>query len=315
VTGERRDGRLRDGVDAVDPGEWPQLLEIWEASARATHHFLSEDDILFFRPLVLPGLRDLEHLFCVRDLEGGMVAFAGVAHRKIEAAFVHPSWFRAGVGRRLVTHALDALGATGVDVNEQNEQAVAFYRRLGFEVEGRSELDGMGKPFPLLHMRYARGQAMDVRAGVDAEIDQLARIWYDGWHDAHAQIVPADLTRLRTLDSFRDRLRAALPNIRVSGPPGAPVGFSILKGDELYQLFVSAPSRGSGVATALIADAEARLADSGVRTAWLACAIGNERAARFYQKRGWHRVGTMINLAETASGTFALEVWRYEKSL
>jgi ribosomal protein S18 acetylase RimI-like enzyme len=156
---------------------------------------------------------------------------------------------------------------------------------------------------------------MDVRAAEAVEIDQLAKVWYDGWHDAHAQIVPAELARLRSLESFRHRLQAALPNIRVVGPSGSPVGFCIVRGTELYQLFVSAQSRGSGIAAALIADAETRLAESGVETAWLACAIGNERAARFYEKCGWHRVGIMVNHAETAGGTFPLEVWRYEKSL
>jgi RimJ/RimL family protein N-acetyltransferase len=53
----------------------------------------------------------------------------------------------------------------------------------------------------------------------------------------------------------------------------------------------------------------------GVETAWLACAIGNERAARFYEKCGWRRTGNMINYAETANGAFPLEVWRYEKVL
>ena len=157
--------------------------------------------------------------------------------------------------------------------------------------------------------------AMDVRPADPREINHLAQLWFDGWHEAHAQIVPIELTRLRTLESFRDRLQAALPQIRVVGPFRSPLGFSVLKGDELYQLFVSAPARGSGAAHALIADAEARLLASGVETAWLACAIGNERAARFYEKCGWRRVGTMVNQAETLGGTFPLEVWRYEKSL
>ena len=156
---------------------------------------------------------------------------------------------------------------------------------------------------------------IDVRQASTAELDQLARVWYNGWQDAHAAIVPAELKRLRTLESFRQRLEAILPEVRVVGSAGAPVGFCMLKGDELYQLYVSSPARGSGVAAALIADAEARLADRGVSTAWLACAIGNERAARFYEKRGWRRVGTMINDAETSEGTFLLEVWRYEKTL
>jgi hypothetical protein len=87
---------------------------------------------------------------------------------------------------------------------------------------------------------------MVVRAAEESEIDHLAKIWYDGWHDAHGRIVPAELTRLRPLESFRDRLQAALPDVRVVGPSGEPLGFSIIKGSELNQLFVSAPSRGSG---------------------------------------------------------------------
>ena len=156
---------------------------------------------------------------------------------------------------------------------------------------------------------------MDVRPAEEADLEQLTRVWHDGWYDAHAQIVPAELTRLRTLDSFRDRLRALLPNVRVLGSVGTPVGFSIVRDDELYQLFVAAQARGSGVAAALIADAETRLAGNGVETAWLACAIGNDRAARFYEKCGWRRAGTMVNLAETSNGTFSLETWRYEKTL
>jgi GNAT superfamily N-acetyltransferase len=156
---------------------------------------------------------------------------------------------------------------------------------------------------------------MTVRTTDEGEIDHLAQLWYDGWRDAHARIVPAELTRLRTLESFRQRLHAALPDIRVVGRSGAPVGFCIVQRDELYQLFVSEQARGSGVAAALIADAEDRLAENGVGTAWLACAIGNERAARFYEKCGWHRAGTMVNQLDTPNGTFPLEVWRYEKPL
>jgi ribosomal protein S18 acetylase RimI-like enzyme len=157
--------------------------------------------------------------------------------------------------------------------------------------------------------------ASDVRAADATEIDHLAKVWYDGWQDAHAAILPAELAHDRTLESFRNRLAAALPTVRVIGPLGNPVGFCMVKGEELYQLYVSTQSRGSGVAAALVADAEARLVENGVETAWLACAIGNDRAARFYEKCGWRRVGTFIHHAETSEGTFALETWRYEKSL
>jgi len=156
---------------------------------------------------------------------------------------------------------------------------------------------------------------MEVRDAEKTEIDQVAKIWHEAWNDAHAQIVPAELTRLRTLELFRERLETAWPRVRVVGPPGEPLGFYMLKGDELDQLFVAAHARGSGVAAALIADAEIRLAEAGVKSAWLGCAIGNERAARFYEKCGWRRTGIIAYLAHTANGTFPLEVWRYEKVL
>ena len=154
---------------------------------------------------------------------------------------------------------------------------------------------------------------MDVRDAQEQEVEALAQIWYDGWKDAHAEILPAELKRIRTRESFTERMRAALASVRVAGPPFAPVGFHMLKDDELYQLYVSAQARGSGVASALIADAEARLVEAGFETGWLACAIGNDRAARFYEKSGWRRVGNMINRLETPNGVFDLETWRYEK--
>jgi len=162
--------------------------------------------------------------------------------------------------------------------------------------------------------QIVRVTEMHVRPVDPVEIDRLAGIWYDGWQDAHAGILPPELARRRTLDSFRDRLRATLESLRVVGPPADPVGFCFVRGDELCQLYVSATARGSGAAATLIADAEARMREAGVETAWLACAVGNERAARFYEKHGWRRVGTVMHQPDD-SGGIEFEVWRYEKRL
>lgn len=156
---------------------------------------------------------------------------------------------------------------------------------------------------------------MKIRAAKKAELDQLASLWHDGWQDAHAEILPAELAKHRTLDSFKQRLQSALPDVRVAGPTDQPLGFYITKGDELYQLYVSAEARGSGVASALLADAEKRIGAYGAQVAWLACGIGNERAARFYEKNGWCRIGNMISELATPDGLFSLKVWRFEKTL
>jgi ribosomal protein S18 acetylase RimI-like enzyme len=155
----------------------------------------------------------------------------------------------------------------------------------------------------------------NIRNARATEIVRLATIWYEGWQDAHARILPVELARVRTLESFGARLRRFLASVRVAGPNDEPVGFCIVKGAELHQLYVSSRARGSGVAAALVADAETHLRETGVRTARLGCAIGNERAARFYEKCGWHRAGVVTEHLDTPGGSFALAVWRYEKSL
>jgi ribosomal protein S18 acetylase RimI-like enzyme len=156
---------------------------------------------------------------------------------------------------------------------------------------------------------------MAVRPAATAEFDQLAWLWHQSWNDAHGKIAPEGLVRARTVDSFRDRLAAALPDMRVAGPVGSAAGLCIIKDDELYQLFVAREARGSGIAAALLADGEARLAARGVTTAWLACALGNDRAARFYEKCGWTRARSVVSRLEAGGGVFEIEVWRYEKAV
>lgn len=145
--------RAQHRISPVHEADFARVVEVWEASVRATHHFVAEADIQIFKPLVWDGLRDTEHLLAVRDGEGIVVGFIGVVGDEVAMLFVDPDWRGRGIGRRLLTHAVTALGATRLDVNEQNDQAVGFYHRMGFVVVGRAERDYTGKPYPLLHMR------------------------------------------------------------------------------------------------------------------------------------------------------------------
>ncbi|MDX7763922.1 acetyltransferase [Aeromonas caviae] len=144
-------------IDAAQKCDHPTLITIWEASVRATHHFLQEEDIATLRPLILEHYFAAVELVCARGEEGEIAGFCGVHDGNIEMLFIAPEARGRGVGRQLVAHAIHCLGATRVDVNEQNAQAVGFYQHLGFGVTGRSPLDGQGKPYPLLHMALAAG--------------------------------------------------------------------------------------------------------------------------------------------------------------
>lgn len=66
--------------------------------------------------------------------------------------FISPDSRNKGVGSLLLKNAIETQSAKKVDVNEQNPDAIGFYKHLGFSVIGRSPLDGQGNPFPLIHM-------------------------------------------------------------------------------------------------------------------------------------------------------------------
>ncbi|MGR0305588.1 GNAT family N-acetyltransferase [Acinetobacter beijerinckii] len=139
-------------LNDVHPENYADLLAVWEDSVRATHDFITEQDIEFFKPIIMEQAFPAVTLKCVKDDTGQILGFVGVADHKVEMLFIQNAARGQGIGKQLLAYAVEQLDATKVDVNEQNPQAVGFYQHLGFKVESRSPLDGMGKPFPILHM-------------------------------------------------------------------------------------------------------------------------------------------------------------------
>ncbi|MFY0646822.1 GNAT family N-acetyltransferase [Sulfitobacter geojensis] len=153
---------------------------------------------------------------------------------------------------------------------------------------------------------------MQFRAAEDGDTVALAHMWHKGWHEGHAAHVPAALVALRTVAEFEGRTASHLAQTTVMELDGQIAGFHMLEGDEIYQFYVGAGFRGTGAAKTLMRHAEAALAG---RLAWLACAVGNARAARFYEKSGWQQAATFDYHVETASGPMTVSCWRYEKYL
>lgn len=143
---------MKQKIDRILKTEYEEVVRVWESSVRATHHFLKEEDIEYFKPLILNTYLDAVELRCMRNDENNILGFLGAAEQNLEMLFIDPEHHGKRIGKSLLDHAMENLNVTKVDVNEQNEQAVGFYQHCGFEVIGRSELDSSGKPYPILHM-------------------------------------------------------------------------------------------------------------------------------------------------------------------
>ena len=127
------------------------LVEIWESAVSATHDFLKEEDFRYYKQQ-LPTYFQYVNLYGW-EKDGRLVGFMGIAEGNLEMLFVDNDYRGIGVGKELITYAIDNLEVTKVDVNEQNVQVLGFYKHIGFQVYERSELDGEGKEYPILHMR------------------------------------------------------------------------------------------------------------------------------------------------------------------
>jgi Acetyltransferases len=130
-----------------------KLIDIWYRAVKLTHTFLTDEDINFYHQMLQSGALKQVEIWLELTENKEPSGFIGLDGTKIEMLFVDPDYHKMGIGSRLIKHAETIKGShLQVDVNEQNDAAYAFYKGLGFVRIGRSELDGSGRPFPLLHL-------------------------------------------------------------------------------------------------------------------------------------------------------------------
>ena len=130
--------------------DYTVLEEIWERSVRASHGFLDEEAIMDIKQALIPDYFPNVSLYVAYD-QDRIVGFMGLSDNRIEMLFIDGDQCGRGYGTALITFAT-GLGATEVDVNEQNPEALKFYRANGFIIKGRSETDDAGRPYPILHL-------------------------------------------------------------------------------------------------------------------------------------------------------------------
>lgn len=130
----------------------PALVAIWHRSVQATHDFLREQDFQEIETSVSEKYLPNTDVWVAVDEYDRPIGFMGLSQAHINTLFIEPELRGKGIGRMLIVHAEHVSGSLTVDVNEQNQQAVGFYKRMGFIETGRSAADDEGRPYPLLHL-------------------------------------------------------------------------------------------------------------------------------------------------------------------
>ena len=132
-----------------------QLLKVWESSVRATHLFLSEEEINEIKKYVPEALKGVPILVIAEDKNGNPAGFMGVADNMLEMLFISSENRGQGIGKQLLQYGIDQYAIHELAVNEQNSSAKGFYEHMGFKVYKRTDLDEQGNPYPLLYMKKA----------------------------------------------------------------------------------------------------------------------------------------------------------------
>lgn len=130
-----------------------QLLNVWESSVRATHLFLSGDEINRIKKYVPQALIHVPVLIVAENGNGNPVGFMGIADNMLEMLFLSDEYRGQGIGKQLLQYGIEHYSINELAVNEQNPLAKGFYEHMGFKVYKRTEIDGQGNPFPLLYMK------------------------------------------------------------------------------------------------------------------------------------------------------------------
>lgn len=129
-----------------------RILDVWRRAVDATHDFLTPQDRVAIEAEVVLFIPETTFELAVDDNDTP-VGFMLLIESHVEALFVDPAYRGQGVGSFLVEEAVRRYPQLTTDVNEQNLQAIGFYEKLGFERCGRSELDGQGRAYPLIHLQ------------------------------------------------------------------------------------------------------------------------------------------------------------------
>lgn len=262
-----------------------QLVALWELSVKATHDFLTDEQITNLKPFVEEGIRFIPKL--IVHYTGSLpTAFMGIDGDKIEMLFVTPDFFGKGIGKTLVQYGIKSEKISYVDVNEQNPGAYHFYKRMGFTVYERSETDDQGNPFPILRLRLGN---ITIRKAVIEDVFEVK----DLFQNTVLSVNRADYTQAEVEDwafcgNNMDKWINAYYFIVALNQESRIIGFASISSEGyLYSMFVHKDFQRQGVASILLYDIECY----GRRCKFAEIQADVSLTARpFFEKRGYQVV-------------------------
>ena len=163
--------KIEPVIRAFAPEDWAGLCELY---ARAARHelLLSGTDPRAFRSL--PEEEDLEtfqrlNTTKVACVEEQVVGFVGWRERDewresgyLSWLYVDPAYHRRGIGDRLLTVAMSALGGQAWTLTKQgNEPAVQLYRKHGMQIVRSRVADTWGYPHTELRLALPTSRKFD----------------------------------------------------------------------------------------------------------------------------------------------------------
>lgn len=139
-------------IRPLEPQDTDTVLEIWLQGSFSAHDFVPrsywEDKLDEMRNRYLPNSRTFVYL---DDSTGAVCGFISLIENYIAALFVASDRQRKGIGHSLLQWAGSLYPTLELSVYAENERAVRFYLREGFEI--RHEQTDAGTGHKELHLQ------------------------------------------------------------------------------------------------------------------------------------------------------------------
>lgn len=269
--------------------DYQTLVALWERSVRATHTFLSYPDLKTMErslPFYLPKIKVVMWFDHYQ-----LIGFTGQDGTELEMFFLDPNYLHRGFGTEIIQRLIRLENIKTLDVNEQNRAARQFYRKNGFVIYGRSEVDGQGRAYPILHLTHDLPEVLKLRE--HPEMFEKAVAWFSSkWGIPRAAYEESMQEILAAKDSVPEWY------FMLNNVGEIIAGAGVITNDfhdrpdltpNVCAVYVEKTYRGQHFAKMLLAEIARDMATQGIEKLYLVT-----DHTIFYEKMGWHFL-TMVH--------------------